>query len=234
MVIPLEHVIHCVCNISSYCQIFGVIYAANLLSTREFINLPLSGVWVKLIYTTQQHKSQDLRGFYNLHSVQHPWFEWENTSLQNIPKLPVELAIDQTIPCHLDQPDVLHCIWLMVIWSISPLPSHQKGKGKRLEPEYLIRSSRFLHSFIISCIKLQIHFNVWSHHSEKQEGQPLWCRFSSPKAITGGHIQTGDPSRANDFQVLFDISSLILSLSSPLSFTWWLAKSHSDKSFTTM
>lgn len=79
MVMPLEHVIHCVCNISSYCQFFAVIYAANLLSTREFINLPLSGVWVKLIYTTQQHKSQDLRGFYNLHSVQHPWFEWENT-----------------------------------------------------------------------------------------------------------------------------------------------------------
>lgn len=44
MAMPLEHVIHCMCNISSYCQIFAVIYAANLLSTREFINLPLSGV----------------------------------------------------------------------------------------------------------------------------------------------------------------------------------------------
>lgn len=179
MVMPLEHVIHCACNISSYCQIFAVIYAANLLSTREFINLPLSGVWVKLIYTTQQHKSQDLRGFYNLHSVQHPWFEWENTFP---PKLPVELGTDQTIPCRPDQPDVLHCVRLTVIWSISPLPSHQKGRGKRLEPGNLIRSYRFLHSFIISCIKLQIHFSVWSHHSEKQEGQPLWCRFSSTKS----------------------------------------------------
>lgn len=43
-VMPREHVIHCASNISSHCQIFAVIYAANLLSTREFINLPLSGV----------------------------------------------------------------------------------------------------------------------------------------------------------------------------------------------